>query len=50
MRAIRLGMGGGYYDATFAANGDALLIGLAHELQRHEGLRASSRGTSRSTP
>jgi 5-formyltetrahydrofolate cyclo-ligase len=35
---IRLGRGGGYYDATFGAKRNALLIGLAHELQRHEGL------------
>jgi 5-formyltetrahydrofolate cyclo-ligase len=35
---IRLGRGGGYYDATFGANRHALLIGLAHELQHHEGL------------
>jgi 5-formyltetrahydrofolate cyclo-ligase len=31
---FRLGMGGGYYDATFAAHGQALRVGLAHELQR----------------
>ena len=30
----RLGMGGGYYDATFASPHRALLIGLAHEGQR----------------
>ena len=35
---IRLGRGGGYYDATFGARRHALLIGLAHELQHHEGL------------
>jgi 5-formyltetrahydrofolate cyclo-ligase len=35
---IRLGRGGGYYDATFGARRHALLIGLAHELQRHEGI------------
>lgn len=35
---IRLGRGGGFYDATFGANRHALLIGLAHELQHHEGL------------
>jgi 5-formyltetrahydrofolate cyclo-ligase len=35
---VRLGRGGGYYDATFGANRHALLIGLAHELQHHEGL------------
>ena len=34
----RLGRGGGYYDATFGARRRALLIGLAHELQRHDGL------------
>jgi 5-formyltetrahydrofolate cyclo-ligase len=35
----RLGMGGGYYDATFAhAHCEPLLIGLAHELQRVDGL------------
>jgi 5-formyltetrahydrofolate cyclo-ligase len=31
---FRLGMGGGYYDATFAAHGRALRVGLAHEAQR----------------
>lgn len=30
----RLGMGGGYYDATFANQHGALRIGLAHALQR----------------
>ena len=35
---IRLGRGGGYYDATFGSRRHALLIGLAHELQHHEGL------------
>jgi 5-formyltetrahydrofolate cyclo-ligase len=35
---VRLGMGGGYYDATFASHGRALLVGLAHEVQRHEQL------------
>ena len=35
---IRLGRGGGYYDATFGTRRRALLIGLAHELQHHEGL------------
>lgn len=35
---IRLGRGGGYYDATFGNRRRALLIGLAHELQHHEGL------------
>ncbi len=35
---IRLGRGGGYYDATFGARRHALLIGLAHELQHHEGI------------
>ena len=50
---IRLGMGGGYYDATFGAHGRALLIGLAHELQHHAGLphravgRAARRGDYR---
>jgi len=32
----RLGMGGGYYDATFAAHGRALRVGLAHESQRSD--------------
>jgi 5-formyltetrahydrofolate cyclo-ligase len=35
---VRLGMGGGYYDATFAVHGRALLVGLAHEVQRHRQL------------
>ena len=35
---IRLGRGGGYYDATFGARRHALLIGLAHESQRHQGI------------
>jgi len=39
---IRLGRGGGYYDATFGvragARPRALLIGLAHELQHHTDL------------
>ncbi len=35
---IRLGRGGGYYDATFGARRHALLIGLAHELQHHDGI------------
>jgi len=34
----RLGRGGGYYDATFGAHGRTLLIGLAHDVQRHAGL------------
>ena len=34
----RLGRGGGYYDATFGAHGGTLLIGLAHDVQRHAGL------------
>jgi 5-formyltetrahydrofolate cyclo-ligase len=34
----RLGRGGGYYDATFGTRRRALLIGIAHELQRHDGL------------
>jgi 5-formyltetrahydrofolate cyclo-ligase len=38
----RLGRGGGYYDATFGAHGATLLIGLAHELQRHAALDASA--------
>jgi 5-formyltetrahydrofolate cyclo-ligase len=29
----RLGMGGGYYDASFAAQPHALRIGLAHTVQ-----------------
>jgi 5-formyltetrahydrofolate cyclo-ligase len=32
-RGGRLGMGGGYYDRTLADNGQAVLVGLAHELQ-----------------
>lgn len=35
---IRLGRGGGYYDATFGGRRHALLIGLAHELQHHAGI------------
>ena len=35
---VRLGRGGGYYDATFGAGSRPLKIGLAHELQRHGGL------------
>jgi 5-formyltetrahydrofolate cyclo-ligase len=35
---VRLGMGGGYYDATFASHHHALLVGLAHEQQRHTNL------------
>ena len=35
---MRLGRGGGYYDSTFGARRHALLIGLAHELQHHDGL------------
>jgi 5-formyltetrahydrofolate cyclo-ligase len=31
---FRLGMGGGFYDATFAAHGRALRVGLAHDVQR----------------
>jgi len=34
----RLGRGGGYYDATFGAHGRTLLIGVAHEVQRHAAL------------
>ena len=30
----RLGRGGGYYDRSFANNDKAMLIGVAHELQR----------------
>jgi len=30
---VRLGMGGGYYDATFATNVRALRVGLAHAAQ-----------------
>ena len=32
---MRLGMGGGYYDATFARRLRPLLIGLGHECQYH---------------
>ena len=32
---MRLGMGGGYYDATFAQHLRPLLIGLGHECQYH---------------
>jgi len=35
---IRLGRGGGYYDATFGVRRHALLVGLAHELQHHAGI------------
>jgi 5-formyltetrahydrofolate cyclo-ligase len=35
---FRLGMGGGYYDATFAAHGHALRVGLAHEMQHCDGV------------
>jgi 5-formyltetrahydrofolate cyclo-ligase len=35
---VRLGRGGGYYDATFGATSRTLRIGLAHELQRHADL------------
>jgi len=37
-RGNRLGMGGGYYDATLANRPRALRIGLAHELQRCDAL------------
>jgi 5-formyltetrahydrofolate cyclo-ligase len=39
---VRLGRGGGYYDATFGAASRALRIGLAHELQRHVGLEKNA--------
>ena len=39
---VRLGRGGGYYDATFGAASSALRIGLAHELQRHDGLEKNA--------
>ena len=32
-RGGRLGMGGGYYDRTLADSGQAVLVGLAHEIQ-----------------
>lgn len=35
---MRLGMGGGYYDATFAQRLRPMLIGLAHECQYHDEL------------
>lgn len=44
----RLGMGGGYYDRTFAfkqgwrKNGGTSLIGLAHDLQKAERLKTES--------
>lgn len=45
-RGNRLGMGGGFYDATFAAAGSAktapLLVGLAHEMQRVDTIAADA--------
>jgi 5-formyltetrahydrofolate cyclo-ligase len=39
---VRFGRGGGYYDATFAEHSRTLRIGIAHELQRHEGLERNA--------
>lgn len=41
----RIGMGGGFYDRSFAfrkdpASNTPVLIGVAHELQKHEGLKS----------
>lgn len=44
-RGNRLGMGGGFYDATFAAAGATaapLLVGLAHEMQRVDAIAADA--------
>lgn len=44
-RGNRLGMGGGFYDATFAAAGNAtapMLVGLAHEIQRVDAIAADA--------
>lgn len=40
-RGNRIGMGGGFYDATFAA-GAPMLVGLAHELQRIDAIAADA--------
>lgn len=41
-RGNRIGMGGGFYDATFAAAGAPMLVGLAHELQRIDAIAADA--------